>query len=426
MAMRRKAHSATGQERRAPGKPAQDCTHVCMRVRTYAPVRVTGDFRGLRLLRGAFRYILPALATMAPKLDKKSGSKASSATSSQSSSPKNTSRVDLRKLTASKKALGSPGRKNSKPASAPINLYVWQYSSDCHAWLTAPCANSKLYAVMLEHEAFPSVADSIVAGFNAFLQHSLDSAEANERDNCFATLNDMKAELGIALNLTKIKDNVGQELPNPCACPWEPWNVCFWVPAASDELVGFLSMLHDYFEHRSMHPLPGTDRSPWPSLAELEVRIHPYVNVVSAGFVEAFPRVRACVATPSRALAKSIWIAKPPSGNTVVVCDVQVESGESAILAWHGRTWEFRSEFNDVGIPLCEEAKRFRLLPEANRLLSLPENVDFVNGIFGAHVLKDAFVNLRISDEKDAAAGSAVASFLGVLKSRPNIFVDAW
>jgi len=52
--------------------------------------------------------------------------------------------------------------------------------------------------------------------------------------------------------------------------------------------------------------------------------------------------------------------------------------------------------------------------------------VDFVNGIFGAHVLKDAFVNLRISDEKDAAAGSAVASFLGVLKSRPNIFVDAW
>ena len=53
-------------------------------------------------------------------------------------------------------------------------------------------------------------------------------------------------------------------------------------------------------------------------------------------------------------------------------------------------------------------------------------NVDFVNGIFGAHVLKDAFVNLRISDEQDAAAGSAVASFLGVLKNRPNIFVHAW
>ena len=155
------------------------------------------------------------------------------------------------------------------------------------------------------------------------------------------------------------------------------------------------------------------------------MRIHPYVNVVSDGFVEAFPRVRACVATPSRALAKSIWIAKPPSGNTVVVCDVQVESGESAIFCWHGRTWEFRSEFNDLGVPLCEEAERFRWLPEATRLLSLPENLDFVNGIFGAHVLKDAFVNLRISDEKDAA-GSAVASFLGVLKSRPNIFVDAW
>ena len=52
--------------------------------------------------------------------------------------------------------------------------------------------------------------------------------------------------------------------------------------------------------------------------------------------------------------------------------------------------------------------------------------MDFVNGIFGAHVLKDVFVNLRISDEADAAAGSAVASFLAALKNLPNIFVDAW
>ena len=52
--------------------------------------------------------------------------------------------------------------------------------------------------------------------------------------------------------------------------------------------------------------------------------------------------------------------------------------------------------------------------------------MDFVNGIFGAHVLEDAFVNLRISDEGGAAAGSAVASFLAVLKNRRNIFVDAW
>ena len=279
---------------------------------------------------------------------------------------------------------------------------------------------------MLEHEAFPPVADRIVAGFNASLQHSLDCAEPTDRDSCFATPSDMKEHTSIVLNLTNIKDSAGQEWPNPCACPWEPWNVFFWVPAASDELLGFRFTLQYYFEHRSMHPLFCIDRSPWPSSAELEVRFHPYVNVVPDGLVEAFPRVKACVATPTRALAKSIWIAKPLSGNTVVVCDVQVESDESAIFAWHGRTWEFRSEFNFLGVPLCEEEGRFRLLPEANRFLCRPENMDFVNGIFGAHVLKDAFVNLRISDEGDAAAGSAVASFLAVLKSRPNIFVDAW
>ena len=59
-------------------------------------------------------------------------------------------------------------------------------------------------------------------------------------------------------------------------------------------------------------------------------------------------------------------------------------------------------------------------------LLSLPEHVDFVNGIFGAHVLKDAFVNLRITDEAIAADGSAVAGVLADRKSRPSIFVDAF
>ena len=105
------------------------------------------------------------------------------------------------------------------------------------------------------------------------------------------------------------------------------------------------------------------------------------------------------------------------------MCDVQVEGDESATFAWHGRSWEFRLDFNALGVPVSEAEGRFRLLPDANRLVSQQENVDF---FFGAHVLKDAFLNLRISDEGDAAAGSAVAPFLAVLKSRPNIFADAW
>ena len=152
--MHRKGHSETEQESQGPGRTHKTArTHVCAYVR-------------MRLLFSVVTFEAPvccaarpdtssALATMSPKLVKKSGLKASSATSSQSSPQKSTSRVDLRTLTASKKALGSPGRRNAKPASAPINLYVWQYNSDCHAWLTAPCASSKLYALMLEHEGFP-------------------------------------------------------------------------------------------------------------------------------------------------------------------------------------------------------------------------------------------------------------------------------
>ena len=79
-----------------------------------------------------------------------------------------------------------------------------------------------------------------------------------------------------------------------------------------------------------------------------------------------------------------------------------------------------------MGIPLAEENDCFRLLAEEDRLLCRQKNVDFVNGIFGAHVLKDAFVNLRVAEEAEAAVGSAVARFLIARKSRPNIFVDAF
>ena len=54
--MHRKGHDETGQESPAPGRAAQDCTHVCMRVRTYACALFSSDFRGPRLLRSASRY----------------------------------------------------------------------------------------------------------------------------------------------------------------------------------------------------------------------------------------------------------------------------------------------------------------------------------------------------------------------------------
>ena len=107
------------------------------------------------------------------------------------------------------------------------------------------------------------------------------------------------------------------------------------------------------------------------------------------------------------------------------MCDVHVESNDSAIIAWHGRTYEFRAAFNVMGIPLAEESNRFCLLPEEYKLLCQQENVEFVNGIFGANVLKDAFVNLRITDEAIAADGNAVARFFADLKTWRNIFADA-
>ena len=79
-----------------------------------------------------------------------------------------------------------------------------------------------------------------------------------------------------------------------------------------------------------------------------------------------------------------------------------------------------------MGIPLGPENNHFRLLPQEYRLLPQRKNVDFVNGNFGAHVLKDAFVNLRIAEEAEAADGSAVARFLKTLNNRHNIFVDAF
>ena len=126
-----------------------------------------------------------ALETTAPTLVKKAGLKAPHAASEQTSPQKaGNPHVDLRTLTSPKRVTRCQGSKTAKLAAAPINVYVWQHSSDCDGWLAAPNADSKLYAVMLEHEAWPSVTDSIVA----------------EVDGCFAFWDDMKPHIGIVLN----------------------------------------------------------------------------------------------------------------------------------------------------------------------------------------------------------------------------------
>ena len=61
MVLHRKGHDETGQESPAPWRTAQDCTHVCMRVCTYACALFSGGFRGPRLLRSASRYLVHAL-----------------------------------------------------------------------------------------------------------------------------------------------------------------------------------------------------------------------------------------------------------------------------------------------------------------------------------------------------------------------------
>ena len=192
--------------------------------------------------------------------------------------------------------------------------------------------------------------------------------------------------------------------------------VCFWIPRTQDDIFGFLAKLHDYLEHRSQHVLPGTDRNAWRSTSDLNVRIHPYINSRPTPSRQRFP-VRNKLASPTATLAKSIWAAKLPIGITMIMCDVHVESNGSAILAWHGHTYEVRAAFN---------ATPFRLLPEEYRMLCQLENVDLVNSILSAHNVKDAFVNLRVAEEVEAAVGSAVARFLSALTHPPNIFVDAF
>ena len=117
-------------------------------------------------------------------------------------------------------------------------------------------------------------------------------------------------------------------------------------------MFGFLAKLHDYLEHRSQHVLPGTDRNAWRSTADLNVRIHPSINIATDAFEAAFPRLQqVCVASPRTTLVKSIWPAMSPTSNTMIMCDAHVESNDSAILAWHRRTYEFRATLSAMAMP---------------------------------------------------------------------------
>eukprot|EP00972_Heterocapsa_arctica_P002980 439181-Heterocapsa_arctica.AAC.1 len=110
----------------------------------------------------------------------------------------------------------------------------------------------------------------------------------------------------------------------------------------------------------------------------------------------------------------------PPAGRRFILTTVDILDKDRAIVAWQGRTWQYRERFNLLAIS-CEDDVRF-LADGVQRDMTSDENRRWVLDIFGHSVLKDAVTYVTIKNEDAAVEGSATRRFLDDLKALPQAF----
>ena len=98
---------------------------------------------------------------------------------------------------------------------------------------------------------------------------------------------------------------------------------------------------------------------------------------------------------------------------------IQVESESVLSFVFHGNTWPFRQAFDAAGIPGVRDGETyFRVLKSIDA--SSEEEKQRVLHVLGGGVLKNAVA--RVTIEGKASAGTAVHTFLRLLRERQHLF----
>ena len=114
--------------------------------------------------------------------------------------------------------------------------------------------------------------------------------------------------------------------------------------------------------------------------------------------VGAFPTVQKKYNEPAQKLDVGIFSVPPPSGTHVLVATLQVIDDDTVIIAFEGRTYQYRARLYLAGIPLVTDTNT-RLLPEGKGDISDPTNRDYIVKVFEEHVFRKLAVCLRVTGE---------------------------
>ena len=268
-----------------------------------------------------------------------------------------------------------------------------------------------LWAVRVEHNAWPNVESSVISATNAFLL-SMHAENPDMPEN----LQELRNRDEIILQLGRVDDT------NVDGLPLKEFSVMYYIGGTVVDLRNALNFLIDFFFHRCTHPLL-CDKSPWPVPADIEVHVHPRVGIDLSDFGEDITSMRLRVEPPKLVLPQGLWETNPPGSNRALLVEIEILNENSAIFAWDGRTYAFRARFEQALIPRVQD--NLRVLPEDRRDFTEKDNIDLVLAIFGNLVLRDLVCCVRVTGDALPEHG-AVTELIQTLKTIPNLFFDAF
>ena len=300
-----------------------------------------------------------------------------------------------------------------KPGNAPIEICVYKYTEEAQDLVRSFPAGVPAWAILLSHEAYPNVETQTLSALQAYLA----AAHATNPDMP-QDLAELRRDEDIIFILSRKGDYNNENMP---IIEWAP---VFYVAGDGAKLLNTLAFVSNFLEYRVTHPV-AQDRSPWPALRTVEVNLHPHTGVVLAGAETLFQQFTCTLHDAAAVLPRSVFVVAPPGNVRAILVELEVVDDHTVIVAWDGKTYDFRARLNAAGIPRTED--NLRILQQERRDVAVEENQQFLFSVFEEAVFRSHVCHLTVTGVElaDATPGPA-QTFLETLKAKPYIFTAPW
>jgi len=288
-----------------------------------------------------------------------------------------------------------PPRRRRAPTTGDVVVCLYKYCDDASAvWMDVQEPGLPLWQIQMAHEARDSMVFNLLDNFNEFLAQHEDASIPK-------TAVELQRHALIKLVSTSADgpDEVGT---------FVRWRPAFYVAGSETALNNFCYLL-DAFLIWLTKDRPTYD----------DVCLHPHGDVDIDATWDHLEYPNYTLEERAKSVPLGVFEAYPPQGKRLVLITIQVESESVLSFVFHGNTWPFRQAFDVAGIPGLRDAEvYFRVLKSIDA--SSEEDKQRVLHVLGDGVLKN--VVARVTIEGRAPAGTAVHTFLRLLRERQHLF----